>query len=72
MSAPKNDWAGTIRAARGKLSQAQAAQKIAPALSVRTVQEWESGRSSPPAWVQWLVLLRLSANCNRSAFRGGV
>ena len=53
------DWSKLFSTARGQLSQSEAAAKIAPTLSVRTVQDWESGRRTPPAWVQWLVLARL-------------
>ena len=53
------DFAKLFTEARGKLSQREAAAKVAPELSVRTVQDWESGRRTPPLWVQWLVLGRL-------------
>jgi DNA-binding transcriptional regulator YiaG len=53
------DFSKLFCEARGKLSQSEAAAKIAPGLSVRTVQDWESGRRTPPPWVQWLVLARL-------------
>ncbi len=46
-----------LKAARQRESytQAQAAEKIAR-LSVRTLQEWESGRQTPPLWTQLLIL----------------
>lgn len=53
------DFAKHFLLARGELSQKEAAAKVSPFLSVRTVQEWESGRRVPPLWVQWLVLNEL-------------
>lgn len=58
-------WAKEITTARAHLSQAEAARAIWPTLSVRTVQDWESGRREPPDWVQGLVLLRLRAAVKR-------
>lgn len=45
--------------ARKNLSQSQAAAVIG--MSVRTLQDWELGRSKPPAWAQTSVLGRLRA-----------
>ena len=43
--------------ARKNLRQAQAAAVIG--MSVRTLQDWELGRSKPPAWIQTCVLGQL-------------
>ena len=52
-------FAKKFKAARGERSQETAAAAISPKLSVRTLQEWESGRRAPPEWVQHLVLEKL-------------
>lgn len=58
----KSPWSDQLVTARRGLSQRQAAAKIAPELSVRTLQEWEAGRCTPPAWVRRLVLARFGIN----------
>jgi DNA-binding transcriptional regulator YiaG len=53
-------WAEQIKAARGDLSQSEAARAISLLLSVRTLQDWELGRRpGPPAWVQELIMARM-------------
>jgi len=49
-------WSEKFKSAKGRLSQAKMARLIDRNLSVRTVQDWEQGRSTPPVWVQRLVL----------------
>lgn len=50
-------FADKLRAARKRegYSQATAAELVRD-LSVRTLQEWEHERQTPPLWAQWLVL----------------
>ena len=58
------NWAAQFVAARGSLTQREAAAAIYAARDItRTVEDWESGRRQPPVWVQPLVLavLRLAA-----------
>lgn len=50
-------FADKLRAVRKRerYSQATAAELVRD-LSVRTLQEWEHERQTPPLWAQWLVL----------------
>lgn len=57
-------FAQQFRAARGSLTQEGAAAALsgpdaASKCSVRTVQDWESGRRTPPGWVRWLIVGQL-------------
>jgi DNA-binding XRE family transcriptional regulator len=45
-----------------KLTQKEAAAKISPLLSVRTLQEWEQGKVSPPNWARQLIVRALLGN----------
>lgn len=49
-----DEWAEAFRALRGSMTQADAAKALC-GVSVRTVQDWESGRRQPPDWVQLLI-----------------
>jgi DNA-binding transcriptional regulator YiaG len=44
---------------RQSLTASQAATKIHPELSVRTLESWEDGSRVPPSWVQALIFERL-------------
>lgn len=50
-------FADKLRAVRARegYSQSTAAELVRD-LSVRTLQEWEHERQTPPLWAQWLVL----------------
>jgi DNA-binding transcriptional regulator YiaG len=52
------EWCSAMRILFG-LTQSEAAAKV-PGLSVRTWQDWESGRSEPPVWAQHLIVERLA------------
>lgn len=54
-------WKNRFKEAREihDLTQEEAAQIISKDLSVRSIQSWELGHRSPPAWVQQLILEKL-------------
>lgn len=58
---PKQTFADFLRASRGPMTARQAAQAVTPLLSFRTWQEWESGRQTPPPWVQQLLRESITA-----------
>jgi len=47
-------WADKFRSLRAGMTQSEVAKALC-GISIRTVQEWELGRSQPPKWVQMLV-----------------
>lgn len=58
---PKQTFAAFLKSSRGTLTARQAAQAVTPLLSFRTWQEWESGRQTPPPWVQQLLRESIAA-----------
>jgi hypothetical protein len=57
-------WSKLFRAARGSLTQEGAARALsgpdtASKCSVRTVQDWDAGRRTPPGWVRYLIIAHL-------------
>ena len=57
----KQTFAAFLKSSRGTLTARQAAQAVTPLLSFRTWQEWESGRQTPPPWVQQLLRESIAA-----------
>ena len=58
------NWKKTIRAARGKMTQEEAAaalggREMRDACPVATLRDWEQGRRTPPRWVQCLIIAHL-------------
>ena len=45
-----------LRAASGTMTAREIALAISPIISVRVVEGWQQGRTSPPAWVRdWIL-----------------
>lgn len=55
MPKKSESWAQSFRAARGALTQVQAAEVLCMDTPA-TIRDWEQGRGEPPAWCQHLVI----------------
>ena len=53
------EWAAALRAARKEVGFSRNALADAMQISLRNIRSWENGDTTPPAWVQTLLLEKL-------------